>query len=194
MRRKNLLYLPKTHPLGRIAPIEHVDNGINIVQKEQKNKGNKRTSKEMRKDGEIKSKIINLTPVGILRTKRKDIELSRKKHTSDQDSASSTQERNKRTTKINPKKSMTNMFPRESEIVLGTQNDERHTKPQHKTKTNENTGQTRDQKTGKPKQEKRENGRNTKMENLLKGIRNQGTITTKEIKREKIEYIQKYPP
>ena len=99
MRRKNLLYRPKTHPLGRIAPIEHVGNGINIVQKEQKNKGNKRTSKEMRKDGEIKSKIINLTPVGNIRTQRKDIGLRRKKHTSDQDSKTSTQGKNKRTIK-----------------------------------------------------------------------------------------------
>ena len=44
------------------------------------------------------------------------------------------------------------------------------------------------------KQENQDNGRSTKMENLLKGIRNQETITTKEIKREKVEYMQKYPP
>ena len=150
----------------------------------------------MRKNGEIKikSKNINLTPVGTIRTQRKDIESRRKNYTSDQDCETSTREKYKRTIEIIPQNSMTNRFPRENEEVLETGNDDCQTKPQHKTETYENDGRTRDKKKGKAKRENKKNGRQTKMENIVKGIRNHGKITTKEIKREKIEYMQKYPP
>ena len=86
------------------------------------------------------------------------------------------------------------MATRENSVVLETDSDDCKSKPQHKTETYENEGRTREQKTGKSKREYKKNGRQTKIDNLLKGIRNHGKITTKEIKREKIEYMQKYPP
>ena len=136
-----------------------------------------------------------MTPVGTLRTQRKDKKLSRKKHTSVHGSTSSKKEQSKRMTKINPKQRTNDTFPRENETVPENINNETRTKPQHKTETNDNAGHTRNQKAVKSKKENRGIGRSTKMENLLKGIRNQETVTTKEIKKEKIEYImQKYPP
>ena len=89
---------------------------------------------------------------------------------------------------------MSNKSTQENEIVPETDNDDRQSKPQHKTETYEDDGRTREQKTGKSKRENMKNGRQSKFDNLLKGIRNHGKITTKEIKREKIEYMQKYPP
>ena len=86
------------------------------------------------------------------------------------------------------------MATRENAVVLETDSDDCKSKPQHKTGTYENEGRTWEQKTGKSKREYKKNGRQTKIDNLLKGIRNHGKITTKEIKREKIEYMQKYPP
>jgi len=196
-KRKSLLCLPKKHPSGRIAPNECAVTGNKIVQKERNNKGNKRTSKEMRKNGEtkIKSKNINLTPVGIVRTHRNDIDTRRTNYTRDQDCEASTRGKYNRTgtTEIS-KNNMTNMSTEENEIVPETDNDDRQSKPQHKTETYEDDGRTREQKTGKSKRENKKNGRQSKIDNLLKGIRNHGKITTKEIKREKIEYMQKYPP
>ena len=109
----------------------------------------------MRKNGEIriKSKNINLTPAGIARTHRKDIETRRTNYTSDQDYEASTREYKSTGTREISQNSMTNMSTRENVVVLETENDKCQTKPQHKTETYENDGRTRkkneETKTGK---------------------------------------------
>ena len=107
----------------------------------------------------------------------------------------STQVEMKRTKKIKTKKRMTSIFPGESEILPAHTTTRGTTrKPQHKTEKNNDDGHTREKKTENMIQENMENGRTNKNDNSLRRIHIHGTKQFKEIKREKMEYKQKYPP